>query len=304
VATLDSVLHQTATPHEILVLDDGSSDDTVSLLDSYGSKISVFEQKNRGVASARNRLCKRAKGDLIAFLDHDDIWHPTYLEVVSKLFRDYPNSVAIFAGHVNFYGLGSYNWDDCPTISPINTEVISPPDFLKLYNNCTGQFASMSYCSIPKGVLDRIGAEPFPASLSGADDFYLFNLLPLWGTVVFCSAFLVAYRVTNEAQSANLLPGMALSVRAFQVLAKQYQSAADKVLRKTFRLASASRRRHYAKLLMGQGKYRAARTQLLDSLKATRSFRSRAKSLALLALSFLPSLLQPRWPSAHRSVHE
>ena len=54
--TLDSVLRQTVAPHEILVLDDGSKDETVSILNSYGSKVSVIQQPNRGVAAARNEL--------------------------------------------------------------------------------------------------------------------------------------------------------------------------------------------------------------------------------------------------------
>src|SRR6185436_11096286 len=79
-STLDSVLHQTVPPDEILVLDDGSTDNTVSILNSYKPQVTVFQRQNRGVASARNILCDLTRGELIAFLDHDDIWHPNYLE--------------------------------------------------------------------------------------------------------------------------------------------------------------------------------------------------------------------------------
>lgn len=74
--TLNSVLSQSRKPDEILVWDDGSTDATLSLLDQYGSQIKVFRSQNGGVARARNQLCQRATGELLAFLDHDDLTSP------------------------------------------------------------------------------------------------------------------------------------------------------------------------------------------------------------------------------------
>jgi glycosyltransferase involved in cell wall biosynthesis len=104
-AAIDSALAQTIAPYEVIVLDDGSTDDTVSILQSYGSRITLLRQENSGLASARNTLCEKAQGDLIAFLDHDDIWHARYLEVQQKNVRTYPDAVAFFPGHYNFYGM-------------------------------------------------------------------------------------------------------------------------------------------------------------------------------------------------------
>ena len=107
-AAIDSALAQTIAPYEVIVLDDGSTDGTVSILQSYGSSITVLRQENSGVASTRNTLCKKAQGDLIAFLDHDDIWHARYLEIQQKNATKYPDAVAFFTGHTNFYGYESF----------------------------------------------------------------------------------------------------------------------------------------------------------------------------------------------------
>ena len=79
--TLDAVLAQTLAPLEIIVVDDGSSDDSADWIETYYSdKVQVIRQRNGGVARARNRGLREARGEFIAFLDHDDVWHPTKLE--------------------------------------------------------------------------------------------------------------------------------------------------------------------------------------------------------------------------------
>lgn len=73
---IDSVLAQEYAPFELIVVDDGSTDDTVKLLAGYGDRIRVISQENRGVSAARNRGIQAAKGNLLAFIDSDDCWLP------------------------------------------------------------------------------------------------------------------------------------------------------------------------------------------------------------------------------------
>ena len=78
---LDSILCQSCSPKEIIVVDDGSTDETSALMTSEYPEIVFIQQQNTGVSSARNVGIKRASGDWIAFLDSDDEWLPEKLEI-------------------------------------------------------------------------------------------------------------------------------------------------------------------------------------------------------------------------------
>lgn len=87
--TLQSVRHQTLQPEEIIVVDDGSTDDTPEIL-SAQPDIRVLRQENRGAGAARNRGIQCARGELIAFIDADDIWLPRKLETQARELEAHP----------------------------------------------------------------------------------------------------------------------------------------------------------------------------------------------------------------------
>ena len=78
---VDSVLTQTVPVDEIIVVDDGSTDNTAEAIRSrYGPRVKLFSQENKGVSAARNRGLREARGHWIAFLDSADVWSPTKIE--------------------------------------------------------------------------------------------------------------------------------------------------------------------------------------------------------------------------------
>lgn len=77
---LHSVIRQTAQPDEIIIVDDGSNDNTKTIVNDFPSNVKYLYQNNNGVSSARNSGIKQATGDFIAFLDSDDQWLPEKLE--------------------------------------------------------------------------------------------------------------------------------------------------------------------------------------------------------------------------------
>ena len=97
-----SVLAQTRPADEVIVVDDGSTDGTAATLAAFGPPVRVIRQANGGVSSARNRGVAAATGDVIAFLDADDFWHPRKLELQLPALLADPT--------LGLLGTGTFSW--------------------------------------------------------------------------------------------------------------------------------------------------------------------------------------------------
>ncbi len=89
---VDSVLAQTFADFELIVVDDGSTDDTRERLQRYGQQLTRVRQPNRGVSAARNKGFERSTGELIALLDSDDLWRPAKLARQVAFFDAHPDA--------------------------------------------------------------------------------------------------------------------------------------------------------------------------------------------------------------------
>ena len=105
-AAIESVCAQTFRDFELLIVDDGSSDQSGAIAETWAardSRVKVFHQENAGVSTARNHALRVSTGELIALLDSDDIWAPTFLETQLAILAERPD-VDIVTGNAYFIG--------------------------------------------------------------------------------------------------------------------------------------------------------------------------------------------------------
>jgi len=126
---IDSVLAQSSRDFELIVVDDGSIIETNNTLAAYGDAIRVIRQANGGVNNARNNALSCARGEYIALLDDDDIWHPCKLEIQVELMERFPELAFCFS---NFS-----IYRDSTSIRPdgIQTWFSTSPDWDSFYDS-------------------------------------------------------------------------------------------------------------------------------------------------------------------------
>ena len=108
---IESVLNQQYRPLQIIVVNDGSTDQSGDILGRYKDSVTYIEQENSGPPSARNRALQEADGEYITFIDQDDIWHPDKLKIQLLEFEKHKDlHIAIgFSIKIPFYSFGDLN---------------------------------------------------------------------------------------------------------------------------------------------------------------------------------------------------
>lgn len=163
VEAIESVLAQTYSNLEILIVDDGSTDNTRRRLARYveDGRIIYLYQQNRRQAAARNRGIQASKGELIAFLDHDDLWLPQKLERQVPLF-DRKSVALVYSGAVEVDGQDRFLWDKG------SDKFRRGSIFDRLLRD---HFITNSSVMVRRSVLESIGL--FAEDLYGVDDIHL-----------------------------------------------------------------------------------------------------------------------------------
>ena len=94
VHTLNAVFKQEYQDFEVIIVDDGSTDNGVGIIQQHfhDNRIRIFHQENQGVSVARNRGVEEARCEYVALLDGDDEWHPDYLKIMTNIFKTTPDA--------------------------------------------------------------------------------------------------------------------------------------------------------------------------------------------------------------------
>jgi glycosyltransferase involved in cell wall biosynthesis len=192
---VESALAQTLPPAEIIVVDDGSTDDTPTTLRRWLNRIRVLRQPNRGVAAARNAGAAAAAGELLAFLDSDDAWLPAKLERQEARFRKDPGLGLVHCGCEEVDGEGR------PLRTRIDGLAGCVRDELLLLRRPV-ILGGGSGLVVPRSVFDALGG--FDESLSTSADWDLCYRIARRHPVGFVHEVLLQYRIHASNMHANV----------------------------------------------------------------------------------------------------
>lgn len=194
---IDSALNQTYKDFEIIVVDDGSTDDTREILSEYDGKIRYIYQENKGHALARNSGIKNAQGEYIAFLDADDLWLP---DKIKEEIEAIENNFEAGLVHSNIYFL----------YEETNKKFCPKRDKNKLSGNIFKHLLTRkAHISSPtviirKRCLEKVGLFDENLARLGSEDRELWLRVAKEFKVMYVDKPLAYYRVRTNSQSNNL----------------------------------------------------------------------------------------------------
>ena len=177
--TIESVLQQTYTHWEVMLIDDGSSDNSTSIAKGYAAryphKIFYIEHEghaNKGLSATRNAGIAKAKGGVIALLDADDIWLPEKLQKQVAIFQQYPDVALLCEASLYWYSWHNTTFDDVEIpVGALGGKRYTPPQLsLQLYPLGTGAAPCPSGLMIKTETLRQLGG--FDESFTGSNQMY------------------------------------------------------------------------------------------------------------------------------------
>lgn len=196
---IQSVLNQTYQNFELIVVDNGSTDATKEVVQSYmdnDARVKYFWQENSGSpAGSRNTGIKNAMGDWVAFLDSDDYWYPQKLERVAKMIKDNPNAIA-----VSHYEDKRVNGIFHSTLAHGKTLSRSP--YYELLFD--GNSLSTSAMSVKKEKLFEVDLFDIRKDYFAVEDYDMWMKLSLVGEFCYIHEPLGVFSITDTNMSGNI----------------------------------------------------------------------------------------------------
>jgi glycosyltransferase involved in cell wall biosynthesis len=190
--SLDSVLEQTRRPDEVVVVDDGSTDSSVFIVEAY-AEVCLLENPGNGPNVARNHGLRTTESEMVAFMDHDDLWHPKHLQRLSRSLDEEPDSPASVSTKTHFrdgerpqYAVGTRNYDLRDSWAEYPVTAFGPP----------------SLALIRREALQAV--DGWSAQYDGNGDYFMWLKLGLLGPFVVNESSTAAYRYVDNSYSSEL----------------------------------------------------------------------------------------------------
>ena len=186
--TLKSVLNQTVSDFEIIVVNDGSTDGSLEVIGQFkDARLYIFNQKNRGASAARNRGISEATGKFIALLDGDDLWMPDYLEEIEGLQQTFPHA-KIFATAVEIGSASGYYRSKYSFLNPEQKQHLLLDYFTSSYQNT---LLTSSSTVVDRAIFDTVGL--FDESIKSGQDTDMWIRIGLQYSIAFSTQQKVRY---------------------------------------------------------------------------------------------------------------
>src|SRR4030067_2171392 len=253
---ISSVLRQTYADYEIIVVDDGSTDDTGEIIKKNFPEVRYFYIPNQGVSKARNYGIRRARWELIAFLDADDLWLPEKLEKQLKVFDADRDLMMVFTEHRAF-----------------DTNGIREAIFLKKERLMKGDVVKniflYSHVALPTVIVRRHAFQEigyFEENLITAEDDNLWMRIALKFRIHLLDEVLVHCRITENSLSrsaSNLFPGV---LKNIELIETKYPDLRKRLGRANIRRKKSDIYADYGYFLFSRGDYAMARRYYLKSI--------------------------------------
>ena len=200
---VNSVCAQTYDNWELIIVNDGSKDNTADVLKKYeiNSQIKIIHQENGGVSVARNTAISASKGEYIVFLDADDVWHTNHLEVMNELITEYPDA-GLYATFTRTELVNGGIIEECNFFKD-KPDVVYLEDFFKAYyNDKSAMIFNITTACFSRKALDVTGL--FPVGCAIGEDLELALRVAAYFPVVLSKKATGTYKKTNSTATKDI----------------------------------------------------------------------------------------------------
>lgn len=200
---VNSVFEQTYNDWEMVIVNDGSKDNTAEVLKKYesDSRIRIIHKENGGVSSARNLAISESKGSHIVFLDADDVWHNNHLEIMNKLINQYPDA-GLYGTYTRTELVNGDILEECNFFKDKPENVYLEDFFEAYYNDKTAKMFTVITTCFSREALNIAGL--FPVGCAIGEDLELSLRVAAYFPVVLSKKPTATYKKANSTATKDI----------------------------------------------------------------------------------------------------